>query len=400
MHVDSGLRHRLKKFPLVVCLWRLLKKAPLVCRYGVFRLIGNVTYPILGGRAALRGYYRKTRDFTKSGNGRYIELVPPSGARAPTPSDEPGAEIFVASIPGGRSLYDCGVAVSPDHRLLADVSWQDMVRGESLPLYHAAMYKIRLPPIRHVVGSVAVVTSVRPNNYFHWMFDILPRFEILRSSHLVPDLYLVNADTPFQKESLRALNIPLDRILSPTMHTHIAADELIVPSLPGPVFGLTPQARSCAFLRSAFLPKDRAPAPHRRLYITRADARERRVVNEAEIQRELLGYGFEIVSLTEMPFLQQVKLFSEAAIVVGPHGAGFANAVFCPPGSVLVEFMPPGHQTENFKRVSRFGGLEYRSIAAATDNAPGVPNFTNDHTVDVAELRKLLHPFGPRTGNP
>jgi hypothetical protein len=400
MPIASRLRHWLKDFPIAVLVWRLLKKAPLVCRYGVFRLVGNSTYPILGGRAALRGYHGATRDFTKSGNGRYIELAPPSGARESTLSDESRTGIFVASIPRGRSLYDCGVVISPDHRLLADVSWQDLVRGESLPLYHAAMYKIRLPPIRHIAGSVAVITSVRPNNYFHWMFDILPRFEILRASNLVPDLYLINAQTSFQKESLRALKIPLDRILSPTMRSHIEADELIVPSLPGPVFGLTPQARSCAFLRSAFLPKDRTPSPHRLLYITRADAKERRVVNEAEIRQELLGYGFETVSLTEMPFLQQVKLFSEARIVVGPHRAGFTNAVFCPPGSVLIEFMPPGHQTENFKRVARFGGLEYRLIAATANNAPSAPNFTNDHRVDIAELRKLLQPLGLRTGNP
>src|ERR1700689_2754019 len=386
MHLDSSLRHRLKKIPLVVFLWRLPKKAARAGRYGIFRLIGNATYPVLGKRAALRGYYRTTRDFTKRGGGRYIELDPPSGARESALSDEPSAGIFVASIPKGRSLYDCGVVISPDHRLLADVSWQDLVRGESLPLHHAAMYKICLPPIQHIAGSVAVVASVRPNNYFHWMFDILPRFEILRRSNLVPDFYLINTETSFQKESLQALNIPMNRTLSPTMHTHIEAEELIVPSLPGPVFGATPQASTCTFLRSAFLPKDRTPAPHRRLYITRADAKERRVINEAEIRKELLGHGFEIVSLTGMPFLQQVKLFSEAGIVVGPHGAGFANAVFCPPGSVLIEFMPPGHQTENFKRVARFSGMEYRSIAATA----AVPNFTNDHTVDTAELGKLL----------
>jgi capsular polysaccharide biosynthesis protein len=190
----------------------------------------------------------------------------------------------VASIPKGRSLYDCGVVVSPDHRLLADVSWQDLVRGESLPPHHAAMYKILLPPVQHIAGSVAVVTSVRPNNYFHWMFDILPRFEILRRSNLVPDFYLINTGASFQKESLQALNIPMNRTLSPTMHTHIEADELIVPSLPGPVFGATPQASTCKFLRSAFLPKDRTPAPHRRLYITRVDAKERRVINEADIR--------------------------------------------------------------------------------------------------------------------
>ena len=97
------------------------------------------------------------------------------------------------------------------------------------------------------------------------------------------------------------------------MDTNIEANELIVPSLPGPVFDASPQAQSCKFLRSAFL-QDRTRTPYRLLYITRTDANTRRVVNESEILKEVLGYGFEVVSLTGVPFLQQVKLFSEARI--------------------------------------------------------------------------------------
>ena len=85
----------------------------------------------------------------------------------------------MAVIPRGRSLYDCGVIVSPDHRLLADVSWEGYgVIPE--PQNHPAMYKLCLPPIQHIRGRVAVITSIEPNNYYHWMFDILPRFELVQ----------------------------------------------------------------------------------------------------------------------------------------------------------------------------------------------------------------------------
>lgn len=197
--------------PLIVSIKKTIKIGFL---YYLLRLIGNVTYPILGGRAPLRGYYDKTRDLMKYGEGGYIELEPPSGAHDFTPLDTLSPAIFVASIPRGRSLYNCGIIASPDHRLLADVSanrrWTDLVLGDSQPLYHPAMYKLRLPPIRHIAGSVAVISSVQPNNYYHWMFDILPRFEILRKSKLVPDYYLINMDTSFQKESLMLLDIPLN----------------------------------------------------------------------------------------------------------------------------------------------------------------------------------------------
>ena len=211
-----------------------------------------------------------------------------------------------------------------------------------------------------------------------------------RESGLVPDYYLINATAQFQKDSLQVLNIPSHQILSPTHDTHIEADELIVPSLAGPVFSLSPQPRACRYLRSTFLQSARAQTPHRALYITRADASIRRVINEAEIREEVIANGFEIVSLSNVPLLQQVEIFSEAKIIVGPHGAGFTNAVFCQPGSVLIEFLPQWHQIDCFERLARFVGMEYRSIEGIQRGDSSAQIAESDYTVDRAALRTLL----------
>ena len=255
------------------------------------------------------------------------------------------------------------------------------------------MYKLRLPPVQRVAGRVAVVSSISSDVYYHWMFDILPRFGILERSGVASDYYVINAATQFQKDSLEALNIPADRFLHPTANAHILADELIVPSLPGPVFRLSPQAQACQYLRSVFLQRDQAKTPHRAIYITRADAGTRRVINEAEIRQEVMDRGFEIVSLTGVPFLEQVKLFSEAKIIVGPHGAGFTNAVFCQPGSVLIEFLPEQWQINCFERLAHLVGMKYRSIVGIESGISGEGESNHDHTVDRVELRKLLRQY-------
>ena len=95
--------------------------APAILHSAPYRLCA---YPILGRRVPLRGYYAKTRDFLQHDNGYYISPDPPSCTDGSTPSDTFKPDIFVAVIPRGRSLYDCGMIVSPDHRLLADVSWE------------------------------------------------------------------------------------------------------------------------------------------------------------------------------------------------------------------------------------------------------------------------------------
>jgi hypothetical protein len=390
----TRLRRWLKKIPIAVLLWRFAKKALKEAlkktRYYIPRVISHATYPILGHRAALRGYYDKTRDFLRHDDGLYIALEPQSGAS----SDALQPEIFVAIIPKGRSLYDYGVVVSPDHRLLADVSWaiHDLpVRTVSQPLYHPAMYKLHLPPIQHISGRVAIMNSLWPDNYYHWMFDILPRFEFLHRSGLIPDRYVINTNTSFQKESLQTLSIPSFKILSPTKDAHIEADELIVPSLPGPVFGgQSPQLQACEYLRKTFLQTERTKKPHRALYITRSDAEERRVINEVEILEELFDNGFEVISLSNLPLVQQVELFSEAKIIVGSHGAGLTNVVFCQPSSVLIEFRPEWRKRDYFEKLARLVGMEYYSIQGTEgDNSNGHTSL-HDHTVDRAALRKLL----------
>jgi hypothetical protein len=384
------VRQMLKRITILVYAWRLLRKLPALSRYYSHRLAGWAIFPVLGARAPLRGYYETTLDFVTRGSGHYVDLLPPSTEARSTDCDryEPG--LFVAVIPGGRAVYDYGVIVSPDHRLLADVSWQDVPLDRSQPMLHAAMHSMLLPGVDHVRASVAVISSIRPHNYFHWMFDILPRIDILRRAGQIPDYYLVKANLSFQKESLSLLNIPATKIINPKPQSQVRADNLIVPSLPGPIFGATPQSWSCRFLRWAFRQRSIRQTPHRLLYLSRADATERRVINEAEVQERIAPFGFESITLTGMPFADQVELFSQARAVVGPHGAGFSNAVFCEPGTVLIEFMPKGRVIDCFERLARFAGLDYSAVYADDNETGGRSSATNDHVVDTVLLRQLL----------
>lgn len=74
----------------------------------------------------------------------------------------------------------------------------------------------------------------------------------------------------------------------------------------------------------------------KRLYVSRADATDRRVRNEGALMEILDDYGFERIIPGEKSFAEQVRLFSEAEIVLGPHGAGLTNIIFATE-TVLIE---------------------------------------------------------------
>ncbi|WP_158283995.1 glycosyltransferase 61 family protein [Azospirillum sp. TSO22-1] len=177
------------------------------------------------------------------------------------------------------------------------------------------------------------------SNYYHWMLENLTRVQVVRDFG-IDDRTLQYAvegrPTSMVVETLGALGIDRDRILflPPRVHRFRS---LLVPSMLVPESRMAP--RSIRFLRAA-LPAAPHPDLPRRIYVSRKDATMRRVANEAEILERLKPFGVVDVSLSAMPPARQRALFAGAELVVGPHGAGFANLAFCRPRTPVVELSP------------------------------------------------------------
>lgn len=80
---------------------------------------------------------------------------------------------------------------------------------------------------------------------------------------------------------------------------------------------------------------------NRRIYLSRRDARWRRVTNEEEIVAQLSAHGFEVHELAGRPLEEIADFMSQAEIVVGPSGANLAATMFCSPGTQVVELSSP-----------------------------------------------------------
>ncbi len=112
-----------------------------------------------------------------------------------------------------------------------------------------------------------------------------------------------------------------------------------------------------------------AAGPTRRLFVSRADAKKRRLLNEDEIFARLEGFGFERVTAGNLSFADQVELFSEAQIAAGPHGAGLTNAMFMPEGGAVVEIFRQGHVHGSFAWLSHLRG-HFHAYVVSKETAP------------------------------
>jgi len=74
-----------------------------------------------------------------------------------------------------------------------------------------------------------------------------------------------------------------------------------------------------------------AAARGRKLFLRRRTG-ARVLVNHDEVEAALAADGFEAVEPEALSFLEQVRLFRGAAVVVGQTGAGLANLLFAPAG--------------------------------------------------------------------
>lgn len=202
-----------------------------------------------------------------------------------------------------------------------------------------------LPERAHIARGVHLCKDYS-GNYFHWLFECLPRAIVaLRQTDYAQFPLLVDDRLP--RQNLQALEmISADReIISVGPKEIQPVGELVFPgvfSFMRDNYGNDPAASDLLIapevvklLRETYLS---APITkgHKRLFVARDRARYRRLLNEEEIHRKVMSLGFEIVHPEDLGFSDQVVLFSEAAMIVGPTGAGLSNMVFAPEGCKVV----------------------------------------------------------------
>ncbi|MBK7706923.1 MAG: glycosyltransferase family 61 protein [Acidobacteria bacterium] len=74
-----------------------------------------------------------------------------------------------------------------------------------------------------------------------------------------------------------------------------------------------------------------------KIYISRAKARVRYVLNEAELASLLKNNGFEILFGEDLSLAEQIEVFGKCSTLMGIHGAGLTNCIFMKPGGNVVE---------------------------------------------------------------
>ncbi len=240
-------------------------------------------------------------------------------------------ETGVADIPGARLLDENAWVVGPGDRFLADFCYVG-------PSRHSRGYHLTtLNEPRRLPGTTLNLCSAHSaHNFFHFAIDAIARAELVERAGFTWEdfdhIVLPRLKSRMTDEILANLGVPAGKVVHLKWRDHVWCDRLIQPSFPGPL-ACTPRW-VFEFYRRWFpvVSGERG----RRLYFPRRG--DRHPSNESEIAAMLKSRGVEAVDPLTTPNLRE--LLATASHVVGVHGAGLANLVFCAPGTRVLELMP------------------------------------------------------------
>lgn len=261
-------------------------------------------------------------------------------------------DILHTSIARTRIGFD--IFYYPDHRVVPETDYLRRKRPTAWPA--------ELSAEQPHVGDMPIMVIYNPGwtNYFHRLTQGYFSAWLFRTFHSEgPCRYLhpqVN-----------------DAALAPLRHLGIDRDQLILADV-----GQTFELNNLRFLPTSYGSYAFAPSPlladygaairstvpprsgnRRRIYISRRDTSYRRMVNEDKLEALLTAKRYEIVTLSDMTFADQVNLFRACDEIVAPHGAGLSNLIFCQKGTKVLELTSHAYVNPCFARIAQVLGLDF-----------------------------------------
>jgi hypothetical protein len=262
-----------------------------------------------------------------------------------------------------------GVAVLRPGRVLDAEGWPivahdtlliDLATGIERPEYTAYLTRRCERDASKRGRALNLASCYARENYCHFLLDALPRLALFfRAGFSFSDVdwVIVPAFLGSAREAFYdALGIPEAKRVRIEPGQQFEFETLYQPSFPGREGYVPPWV--VEFYRQHVLAPLQAPTGgRRRLYVARS---QRGLANDAEVWAELSKRGFERLEPTHWE--DNVRRFADAEQVVGPHGAGLSNVVFCPPGARLIELVPGDRPFPYFYSAASAAGMSYQAL--------------------------------------
>ncbi|OJF69441.1 hypothetical protein BK026_11955 [Alteromonas sp. V450] len=244
---------------------------------------------------------------------------------------------------------------------------------------------------------VIKLSSALQRNYYHWMVECLPKLGVFKNLLAQPSSLKIVVDhklPAFVMSSLELFGIRQENLINIRRVT--AFSEVIFSSrLSQSNVTISPYVRtfykdfSAKFLK----PMTQTVTTAKRIYISRSKASMRRIVNEDALVEMLRSFGFTIVANEDYSLIEQAQLFHDADVVMGAHGAGLTNILFCRENTKVIELLH--HEFDqgvtSYAALSELFDLQYKMyVGKAIHDEKQSWNANLNFSVNVKQVKAIL----------
>lgn len=217
------------------------------------------------------------------------------------------------------------------------------------------------------------VTNSNSKNFFHWFLDVLQKLEYMEQNYLdavQKALVIIPLDhrSDFMMSSLSAFDF---RFFQQDNNQLVLVKNLmLVPDLaPTGNYRKEVVLNLRQRLRNYFLSEPDESMQVKRVYITRKNAKKRKIINEDDLLPKLKEFGFKVIDMDVLRFNQQVQVMLGAEMLVSLHGAGLTHMLWMNDEGKVLEIRASGdcHNNCYFTLASDLELDYYYSLAEKTD---------------------------------
>ena len=232
-----------------------------------------------------------------------------------------------------------------------------------------------------------LITDAWSAGHYHWFTEVVPKLLLIEAQ--AREFVLLLPDTPYVRtigiESIKLLGVLFADVQWMEDSAFYEVPDLYYISriaAPGQVNDSLMQEINLRLVTKELRAK-------RRFYVSRSDAKIRKVLNEEELEPVLTNHGYEIIRPEGRSLAQQINLFSKCDSLLGIHGAGLTNCLFMPPGGTVIELLKrePNH---GYWHLASSLGHQYFYLHGTPDSELSLIGKGCNLTVSPTELDRLL----------
>lgn len=243
---------------------------------------------------------------------------------------------------------------------------------------------------RPPIDELSLFTStIAKNNYGHFLFDCLvtgfcQRQALFGMDHRV--IWPIMSD--WQQTMIKLCDLSGTEFFKPVRLKRVVTNSNVSRHLPYPTELSRPLFDILRFKHGA---DKTAPT---KIYVRRPPGSKRDFGNREQVEKILNDRGYTFFDPLDYDFLAQIRMFSNAKIVIGITGAGMANSFFAKSGCEIIEIMPDSypdfwlrascHQFGNRWNVITCRSRQFDATEERKSIWPGARDFSYD--IPISEL--------------